>query len=45
MLEEKLKELGRETVAAFIAEPLVGATMGAVPAVKGYFKKFSCRHV
>ena len=24
---------------AFIAEPVVGATMGAVPAVPGYFKR------
>ena len=38
-LEEKLIELGPETVMAFIAEPVVGATAGAVPAVKGYFKR------
>lgn len=36
-LEEKILELGPDTVAAFIAEPVVGATMGAVPAVPGYF--------
>ena len=24
---------------AFVAEPIVGATMGAVPAVEGYFKR------
>ncbi|MBK0399154.1 aspartate aminotransferase family protein [Limibaculum sp. M0105] len=38
-LEAKILELGPETVAAFIAEPVVGATMGAVPAVPGYFKR------
>ena len=38
-LEEKILELGPETVAAFIAEPVVGATMGAVPAAPGYFKR------
>lgn len=38
-LEEKLHELGSETVIAFIAEPVVGATAGAVPPVPGYFKR------
>ena len=38
-LDEKVRELGPETVAAFIAEPVVGATMGAVPAAPGYFKR------
>ncbi|AXS40475.1 aspartate aminotransferase family protein [Breoghania sp. L-A4] len=38
-LEAKIQELGPDTVAAFIAEPVVGATMGAVPAVPGYFKR------
>ncbi len=38
-LEAKILELGPETVAAFIAEPVVGATMGAVPAVEGYFAR------
>lgn len=38
-LETKILELGPETVAAFMAEPVVGATMGAVPAVEGYFKR------
>ncbi|PWN52013.1 aminotransferase, class III [Violaceomyces palustris] len=37
-LEDKFNELGGETVAAFIAEPVVGATTGCVPAVPGYFK-------
>lgn len=38
-LEAELQRLGPETVAAFIAEPVVGATMGAVPSVQGYFKR------
>jgi adenosylmethionine-8-amino-7-oxononanoate aminotransferase len=37
-LEDKIAELGGENVIAFIAEPVVGATLGAVPAVPGYFK-------
>ncbi|MEM9423098.1 MAG: aspartate aminotransferase family protein, partial [Pseudomonadota bacterium] len=38
-LEAEIKRLGAETVMAFIAEPVVGATLGAVPAVDGYFKR------
>ena len=38
-LEAKIDELGGENVIAFVAEPVVGATMGAVPAVPGYFKR------
>ena len=38
-LEAEIQRLGPETVAAFIAEPVVGATMGAVPAVPGYLKR------
>jgi adenosylmethionine-8-amino-7-oxononanoate aminotransferase len=38
-LDERIRELGPETVAAFIAEPVVGATMGAVPAPPGYFER------
>ncbi|MCD6034833.1 MAG: putative aminotransferase [Rickettsiales bacterium] len=38
-LEAKILEQGPETVAAFIAEPVVGATMGCVPAVEGYLKR------
>jgi len=37
-LEAEILRLGPETVMAFIAEPVVGATLGAVPAVEGYFK-------
>ena len=38
-LEKKLLELGPESVMAFIAEPVVGATVGAVTAVDGYFRR------
>jgi len=38
-LEAKLLELGPDTVAAFVAETVVGSTLGAVPAVPGYFKR------
>lgn len=36
-LETAILELGAENVIAFVAEPVVGATLGAVPAVPGYF--------
>src|SRR6056297_3651168 len=36
-LEAEIERLGPETVMAFIAEPVVGATAGAVPPVEGYF--------
>lgn len=36
--ESKILELGPEKVIAFIAEPVVGAALGCVPAVPGYFK-------
>ena len=38
-LEAEIQRLGPETVLAFIAEPVVGATLGAVPAVPGYFRR------
>ena len=38
-LEAKILELGPDTVAAFVAEPVVGATAGAVPPVADYFKR------
>lgn len=38
-LEEKILALGADTVAAFVAETVVGSTLGAVPAVPGYFKR------
>jgi adenosylmethionine-8-amino-7-oxononanoate aminotransferase len=39
LLEAEIQRLGPDTVAAFIAEPVVGATMGAVPAAPGYFRR------
>lgn len=38
-LESEIQRLGPDTVMAFIAEPVVGATSGAVPSVPGYFKR------
>ncbi|MGY6125867.1 aspartate aminotransferase family protein [Paraburkholderia strydomiana] len=38
-LEQKIIELGSDTVAAFVAETVVGATAGAVPPVREYFRK------
>jgi adenosylmethionine-8-amino-7-oxononanoate aminotransferase len=38
-LESKISELGGENVIGFLAETVVGATMGAVPAVPGYFRR------
>jgi hypothetical protein len=38
-LEQKILELGPDTVAAFVAETVVGATAGAVPPVREYFRK------
>ena len=38
-LEARILELGAEKVIGFIAEPVVGATLGAVAAVPGYFKR------
>ncbi|MER8528788.1 aspartate aminotransferase family protein [Mesorhizobium sp. M0814] len=37
-LEDKILELGADEVIAFVAEPVVGATLGAVPPVADYFK-------
>lgn len=37
-LEDKFLQLGSETVVGFVAETVVGATTGVVPAPKGYFK-------
>jgi len=37
-LEAEFQRLGPENVAAFIAEPVVGATAGSVPAPEGYFR-------
>jgi len=38
-LEAEILRLGEDQIMAFIAEPVVGATLGAVPAVEGYFKR------
>ncbi|EPX81641.1 aspartate aminotransferase family protein [Litoreibacter arenae] len=38
-LETEIQRLGEDSVIAFVAEPVVGATAGAVPAVEGYFKR------
>jgi len=38
-LEQKILELGPDSVLAFLAETVVGATAGAVPPAKGYFKR------
>jgi adenosylmethionine-8-amino-7-oxononanoate aminotransferase len=38
-LEAEILRLGPENVIGFLAEPVVGATSGAVPAVQGYFKR------
>ncbi|HZP74532.1 MAG TPA: aspartate aminotransferase family protein [Pseudolabrys sp.] len=37
-LEAEFQRLGPDSVAAFIAEPVVGATAGCVPAPEGYFR-------
>jgi adenosylmethionine-8-amino-7-oxononanoate aminotransferase len=37
--EEEIERLGPDTVAAFVAETVVGATAGAVPPVPGYFHR------
>jgi adenosylmethionine-8-amino-7-oxononanoate aminotransferase len=39
LLEEELLRVGPENVMAFAAEPVVGATAGAVTAAPGYFKR------
>ena len=38
-LEDTIAELGPETVLAFVAEPVVGATAGVLPPVDGYFRR------
>jgi adenosylmethionine-8-amino-7-oxononanoate aminotransferase len=38
-LEGQIAKLGSKKVIAFVAETVVGATLGAVPAVPGYFKR------
>lgn len=36
-LETEIRQTGEENVAAFIAEPVVGASLGGLPAPDGYF--------
>ena len=38
-LEEAIDRLGPDRVIAFVAETVVGATLGAVPPVPGYFRR------
>jgi adenosylmethionine-8-amino-7-oxononanoate aminotransferase len=38
-LEAAIQDAGPDSIIAFIAEPVVGATLGAVPAVPGYFRR------
>lgn len=38
-LEATIREIGEDAVAAFICEPVVGATAGAVPPVDGYLAR------
>lgn len=38
-LEAEIQRLGADRVMAFLAEPVVGATLGAVPSVEGYFAR------
>ncbi|MGM0584033.1 MAG: aspartate aminotransferase family protein [Pseudomonadota bacterium] len=38
-LEAAILEAGPESVAAFVAEPVVGATLGCAPAVEGYLRE------
>ncbi|KAI1176791.1 exocyst complex protein exo70 [Nemania sp. FL0916] len=37
-LDQEFQRVGSETVCAFVAEPIVGAALGCVPAVSGYLK-------
>ncbi|EGS21550.1 aminotransferase-like protein [Thermochaetoides thermophila DSM 1495] len=37
-LDDEFQTVGPDTVCAFIAEPVVGAALGCMPAVPGYFK-------
>jgi hypothetical protein len=38
-LEDEILRVGPDKVIAFLAEPVVGATLGAVPPVPGYFSR------
>ncbi|KAK2751105.1 hypothetical protein FQN57_000180 [Myotisia sp. PD_48] len=38
-LDDEFQRVGPDTVCAFVAEPVVGAALGCVPAVPGYFQE------
>lgn len=38
-IEDEIRRLGPDTVAAFVCEPVGGATLGCVPPVPGYFSR------
>ena len=38
-LEQALLDVGPDSVIGFVAEPVVGATLGAVPAAEGYLRR------
>ncbi len=38
-LDREIRRLGADTVIAFVAETVAGATLGAVPPVPGYFRR------
>lgn len=37
-LDDEFRRVGPHTVCAFVAEPVVGAALGCIPSVPGYFK-------
>jgi adenosylmethionine-8-amino-7-oxononanoate aminotransferase len=39
LLDERIQALGSKNVMAFVAEPVVGASLGTQPAPKGYYKR------
>lgn len=39
LLDEQIVAIGAQNVMAFVAEPVVGASLGTHPAPKGYFKR------
>ncbi len=39
LLDDKIQELGPDSIMAFVAEPVVGASLGTQPAPEGYFKR------
>lgn len=46
LLEAEIERLGSDTVMAFVAEPVIGASLGTQPAPAGYFKRIReiCDH-